>query len=260
MAIEAERATWSFTRYRYTLAELEREERRQRRLQRRRQEAGLPARKTLATLPVACLPTPIRRPLPTRGEGHCVEQAPTIRAFGLPGRGKTPGLGAVGHAVVERGYRVLFIPAYPRIPRLLAAKPALRLEKELPKLDSFAAIIVDDIGYLHHSRAEMEVLFTFLAERYERKRVLLRRNLVFRHWDRIFQDPMTTAAAIDRLVHHAIILERTGPSFRTEQAKERQHHSPRMERDTQTAIDTPSHHRAPETVTASGGHSADVKV
>lgn len=171
---------------------------------------------------------------------------------------------AVGHALVERGYRVLFIPAYQLIQRLLAAKQALRLEKELHKLDSFAAIILDDIGYLQHSRAEMEVLFTFLAERYERKSVLISSNLVFSQWDRIFQDPMTTAAAIDRLVHHAIILEMTGPSFRTEQAKERQHHSPLMERDTQTASDrhkeseTPSSHLTMETVTEVGGHADDV--
>lgn len=111
VAIEAERAAWSFTRYLYTLAELELEERRQRRIQRRRQEAGLPASKTLATLQVACLPTPIRRQLPTLCEGHFVEQAQNILAFGLPGRGKTHVLCAVGHALVERGYRVLFIPA-----------------------------------------------------------------------------------------------------------------------------------------------------
>jgi DNA replication protein DnaC len=83
--------------------------------------------------------------------------------------------------------------------------------KELHKLDGFAAIFVDDIGYVQQSHAEMEVLFTFLAERYERKRVLISSNLVFSQWDRIFHDPMTTAAAIDRLVHHAIILEMTGP-------------------------------------------------
>ena len=89
---------------------------------------------------------------------------------GLPGRGKTHVLCAVGHALVERGHRVLFAPAYPLVQRLLAAKQALRLEQELHKLDGFAAIILDDIGYIQQSRAEMEVLFTFLAERYERKR------------------------------------------------------------------------------------------
>ena len=99
-----------------------------------------------------------------------------------------------------------------------------------------------------------------MAERYERKSVLISSNLVFSQWDRIFQDPMTTAAAIDRLVHHAIILELTGSSFRTEQAKERQPPAALTESDPSMASDTPSNHRAPETVTELGGHSADVKM
>ena len=133
-----------------------------------------------------------RKPtLPTLCEGQFVEQAQNVLAFGLPGRGKTHLLCAVGHALVERGYRVLFTPAYQRVQRLLAAKQALRLEQELHKLDGFAAIILDDIGYLQQSRAEMEVLFTFLAERYERKSVLISSNLVFSQWDRIFQDSKT---------------------------------------------------------------------
>ena len=260
LAIEAERSAWSFTRYLYTLAELELEERRQHRVQRRRKESGLPPGKTLTTLQVAHLPTPVRRQLPTLCEGQFVEQAQNVLAFGLPGRGKTHLLCAVGHALVERGYRVLFTPAYHLVQRLLAAKQALRLEQELHKLDGFAAIILDDIGYIQQSRAEMEVLFTFLAERYERKSVLISSNLVFSQWDRIFQDPMTTAAAIDRLVHHAIILELTGSSFRTEQAKGRQPPATLTESDPSMASDTPSNHRAPETVTELGGHSADVKM
>lgn len=235
LAIEAERSSWGFTRYLHTLAELELEDRRQRRVQRRCKESGLPAGKTLTTLQVARLPESVRRQLPTLCEGHFVDKAQNVLAFGLPGRGKTHVLCAVGHALVERGYRVLFTPAYQLIQRLLAAKQALRLEKELHKLDGFAAIIVDDIGYLQQSRAEMEVLFTFLAERYERKSVLISSNLVFSQWDRIFQDPMTTAAAIDRLVHHALILEMTGPSFRTEQAKTQQQEATRVEHDIQNA-------------------------
>ncbi|MCB1820831.1 MAG: IS21-like element helper ATPase IstB [Candidatus Competibacteraceae bacterium] len=259
VAIEAERSGWSFTRYLYTLAALELEERHQRRVQRRRKESGLPANKTLTTLQMAHLPIPVRRQLPTLCEGSFVEQAQNVLAFGLPGRGKTHVLCAVGHALVERGYRVLFAPAYQLVQRLLAAKQALRLEQELHKLDGFAAIILDDIGYIQQSRAEMEVLFTFLAERYERKSVLISSNLVFSQWERIFQDPMTTAAAIDRLVHHAIILELTGPSFRTEQAQGRQQPAALTERDPSMDRDTPSNHLAPETVTELGGHSANVK-
>lgn len=259
VAIEAERSGWSFTRYLYTLAELEVAERRQRRVQRRRKESGLPSSKTLTTLQVTHLPTPVRRQLPLLCEGHFVEQAQNLLAFGLPGRGKTHLRCAVGHALIERGYRVLFTPAYQLVQRLLAAKQALRLEQELHKLDGFAAIILDDIGYVQQSRAEMEVLFTFLAERYERKSVLISSNLVFSQWDRIFQDPLTTAAAIDRLVHHAIILEMTGSSFRTEQAKERQQPAPRTDSDTSTEEETQNPHRSPEPVTAAGGPTDDVK-
>ena len=166
----------------------------------------------------------------------------------------------MGHALVERGYRALLTPAYPRVQRLLAAKQALRLEQQRHKRDGFAAIILDDIGYGQQSRAEMEVLFTFLAERYERKSVLISSNLGFSQWDRLFQAPMTTAAAIDRPVHHAIILELTGSSFRTEPAKGRQPPITLTESDPSTARDTPSHHRALETVTEPGGHSAEVKM
>ena len=105
--------------------------------------------------------------------------------------------------------------------RPLAAKRDLQLETTLRRLDRFDAVILDDVGYVQQGREEMEVLFTFLAERYERKSVVITSNLVFSEWDKIFQDPMTTACAIDRLVHHAVILELSGPSYRAEAARGR---------------------------------------
>jgi DNA replication protein DnaC len=126
---------------------------------------------------------------------------------------------AIGHELIRRGYRVLFVATYALVQRLLAAKRELELEKELGVLDSFDAIILDDIGYVQQSRDEMEVLFTFLSERYERRSVIITSNLVFSEWNRIFKDPMTTAAAIDRLIHHAVILEMTGTSVRAEAAE-----------------------------------------
>jgi DNA replication protein DnaC len=161
--------------------------------------------------------------LPSLCEGGFVERAENLLAFGLPGRGKSHTLCAVGHELVQRGYRVLFTPAYRLVQRLLVAKRDLALEAELRRLDAFDAILVDDIGYIQQDREEMEVLFTFLAERYERKSVLITSNLVFSQWDQIFKNPMTTAAAIDRLVHHAIILEMTGPSIRSEEAARTNH-------------------------------------
>jgi len=116
---------------------------------------------------------------------------------------------------------VLFAPAFQIVQRLLAARRDLRLTQELRKLDRFEALILDDIGYVQQNREEMEVLFTLLAERYERKSVLITSNLVFSKWDQIFKDTMTTAAAVDRVVHHSVILELTIDSYRARAAKER---------------------------------------
>ena len=103
--------------------------------------------------------------------------------------------------------------------RLLAAKRDLQLPRELARLDRFACVILDDIGYVQHDRDEMEVLFTFLAERYERHSVILTTNLVFSEWGRIFKDPMTTMAAIDRVVHHSVILDMMSlDSYRAQEA------------------------------------------
>jgi DNA replication protein DnaC len=116
---------------------------------------------------------------------------------------------------------VLFRPAYQIVQQLLTARRDLQLEREIRRLDRYDVVILDDIGYVQQDRQEMEVLFTFLAERYDRRSVVITSNLVFSQWDQIFKDPMTTAAAIDRLVHHATILELAGESYRSEAAKKR---------------------------------------
>ncbi|MBM4185631.1 MAG: AAA family ATPase [Gemmatimonadetes bacterium] len=221
LAQKAEREGWTFGQYLHHLAELEVEERRRRRIERYQKCSELPTEKALGTLQRAKLPVKVQKQLATLCEGGFVERGENLLAFGLPGRGKTHVVCAIGHELIQRGYRVLFTPTFALVQRLLAAKRDLRLEKELAVLDAFDAVILDDIGYVQQSRDEMEVLFTFLSERYERKSVIITSNLVFSEWDRIFKDPMTTAAAIDRLVHHAVILEMTGPSLRNEEAKKR---------------------------------------
>jgi DNA replication protein DnaC len=215
----AEREGWTFIRYVHHLVELEVHERRRRRIERNQRQSELPADKTLATLKRSRLPAKVAKVLPTLCEGGFVERGDNLLAFGLPGRGKTHLVCAIGHELIHRGYRVLFVATYALVQRLLAAKRDLRLEEELGVLDGYDAVILDDIGYVQQSRDEMEVLFTFLAERYERRTVMITSNLVFSEWDRIFKDPMTTAAAIDRLVHHAVILEMTGSSIRIEEAQ-----------------------------------------
>lgn len=219
VAQKAEREGWSFGQYLHHLADLEMQERSVRKVERLLKSSALPADKSMATLNKARLPPKVAKVVPSLCEGSFVDRAENVLAFGLPGRGKTHVVCAIGHELVRRGHRVLFTPTYALVQRLLAAKRDLRLERELATLDTFDVIILDDIGYVQQSRDEMEVLFTFLAERYERKSVMITSNLVFSEWDRIFKDPMTTAAAVDRLVHHSVILEMVGSSVRADEAE-----------------------------------------
>jgi DNA replication protein DnaC len=114
---------------------------------------------------------------------------------------------------------VYFSPTFKLVEKLLISKKELELEKTLKRFDKFDVVILDDIGYVQQSRDEMEVLFTFLADRYERKSLMISSNLVFSKWEQIFKDPMTTMAAVDRLVHHSTILEFSGESIRAREAK-----------------------------------------
>jgi len=216
----AEKEGWSHERYLYYLAEVELAERERRRTERLLKQSGLSKDKTLDMLKLERFPDRIRRQIPVLCEGSFVNRAENVLAFGLPGRGKTHIVSAIGHELVTKGYRVLFVPTFKMVQRLLVAKRELTLEAELRKLDRYDVIILDDIGYIQQDRDEMEVLFTFLGERYERRSVMITSNLVFSQWDRIFKDSLTTAAAIDRVVHHSTILEvNLKKSYRAEEAQ-----------------------------------------
>jgi DNA replication protein DnaC len=218
----AEGENWGYRRLLQHLCESEDQDRRQRRVGRLLKQSGLPDGKTLGNLEEAVLPPKIRRVLPSLLEGGFVERAENVLAFGLPGRGKTHFLAAVGRELVLRHrYPVLFTPTFKLVQQLLTAKKELRLEEALKELDRYPVVVLDDLGYVQQDRTEMEVLFTFLAERYERRSVMISSNLVFSKWDQIFKDPMTTMAAIDRLVHHAVILEFNGESVREQKAREK---------------------------------------
>jgi len=220
---QAEQHHWGYRKFLQHLCESEAEDRRQRRIARLLKQSGLPDGKSLGNLEEGLLPEKIRRQLPTLLEGGFVERGENVLAFGLPGRGKSHFVAALGRELILRhGHTVLFIPTFKLVQKLLLAKKALKLEALLKKLDRYAVVALDDIGYVQQDREEMEVLFTFLAERYERRSVMITSNLVFSKWDQIFKDPLTTMAAIDRLVHHATILEFDGESVRTKKAKSRQ--------------------------------------
>ena len=150
-----------------------------------------------------------------------VDRNENLLAFGPPGSGKTHLLCGLCHELARQQRRVYFTTCDVMVQQLLRAKRALELDKLLKKLSKYDALMIDDFGYVKQDRDEMEVLFTLLAYRYERGSVLLTSNLPFSKWEAIFKDPMTTAAAIDRLIHHSVVLELNVPSYRAEQAKNR---------------------------------------
>ncbi len=195
--------------------EMEAEAREQRKIARLRRVSQLPPGKTFETLDLNPLPATLGRKLRELAGGDFLEGAINLLAFGAPGVGKSHVACALGHALVEGGHAVLFRPAYQLVQELLAAKRDLTLPRLLRRLDAAELLILDDIGYVKQSAEEAEVLFTLIAQRYERRSVMITRNLVFSEWERIFKEPMATAAAIDRLVHHSTILEFNAPSYRT---------------------------------------------
>jgi DNA replication protein DnaC len=193
-----------------------------RRVERLRKASHMPPGKTFETLLPGRLPKPLMAKLRALGSGQFVEEAKNVLCFGLPGVGKTHAACALGEALVREGDSVYFTPTYQLVQELLAAKRDLCLPRALRRYDVFDVLILDDLGYVQQSPEEAEVLFTLLAERYERRSLVLTSTLVFSQWERIFRNPMTTAAAIDRLVHHAIVLEFSEVrSYRGEQASER---------------------------------------
>jgi DNA replication protein DnaC len=201
--------------------EAEADERGQRRTERLLKASRLPPGKTLESLDRTRLPKGLGHKLDELATGDFLERGQNVLCFGLPGRGKTHAAAALGHALVRRGHAVLFAPTFRLVQELLAAKRDLALPRALARLDAFELLILDDIGYVQQSADEVEVLFTLMAERYERRSLLITSNLVFGEWDRIFKNPMTTAAAIDRLVHHSAILEFSGRSKRADEAEAR---------------------------------------
>jgi DNA replication protein DnaC len=216
---EADKARKEDITYEYYLAEVmerEREVRNHKRIQRMLRESKLPLEKSLEAFEIGRLPSKLTAQVKALLQGSFVGRSENVLAFGNPGSGKTHLLCAIGQELIMQGRRVFFTPCSLLVQQLLLAKRNLNLPKVLKRLCRYDAIIIDDIGYVQQDREEMEVLFIFLSERYERGSLMITSNLPFSKWERIFKDPMTAAAAIDRLIHHSIILELNLPSYRLE--------------------------------------------
>ncbi len=216
----ASREELSYERFLLELVRRECEVRHKRRIDRLLRGSRLPLEKTFSLFDQKRLPARLRQQVKTLLSGEFVARHENVLAFGNPGSGKTHLLCAIGQELIRQGHRVYFRECTLMVEDLLRAKRDLELDKLLKKLSGYDVLILDEIGYVQNKkREEMEVLFTLLARRYERGSVMITSNLAFSKWDQIFQDPMITAAAIDRLVHHSLILEMNLPSYRVSQAK-----------------------------------------
>lgn len=222
VAVRAAREGLTHEQYLYELALMERQHRDQRRVERLLLQSFLPREKTFDNLEMPCFPPLVRQQLERLRSGAFLDEAINVVALGNPGTGKSHLAVALGLELVKQSRSVFYTPAFALVQRLLAAKRDLKLPQEFAKLDRFECLILDDIGYIQQDQEEMEVLFALLADRYERRSTVITTNLAFSDWNRIFKNPMTTLAAIDRVVHHSVVLDLMGlESYRAREAAAR---------------------------------------
>jgi len=220
VARQAQQESLSYEQFLRELLERECEVRRQHRIERRLRESRLPLEKSWENFEQSRLPLKVRQQMAVLLDGSFLERRENVLVFGNPGSGKTHLLCALSQQLVRADRRILYNTCSLLVQELLIAKRDLKLAQTLKRLGRYEALLIDEMGYVQQTREEMEVLFTLLADRYERSSVLLTSNLPFSQWESIFKDPMTTAAAIDRLVHHSIIVELNLPSYRVAQARQ----------------------------------------
>jgi DNA replication protein DnaC len=219
LAIQGRQESHSYEQYLLALAQRECQERRNKRVERLLHDSRLPLEKGWQTLDLKRLPPRVVQQARALLEGSFLDRHENVLVFGQPGSGKTHLVSAIGQELARAGRKVSFRKCGLLVQELLAAKRDLKLPGLLKRYAGYEALVLDDLGYVQQSREEMEVLFLLLAERYERGSVLLTSNLPFSGWEAVFKDAMTTAAAIDRLVHHSVIIEMNVPSYRAEQAR-----------------------------------------
>ena len=218
-AEQAAKEPLSYPEFLLALLEQECDARRENRIERRLRESHLPLEKSIETFDMKRLVPHIMHQAKSLMDGSFVDRNENVLAFGNPGSGKTHLLCAICIELIQKGHSVFYYNTNLLVQELLEAKRNYTLPRMLKKLSCYDVLLIDDLGYVQQSREEMEVLFTLLAERYERGSVMITSNLPFSKWETIFKDPVTTAAVIDRLVHHSIILELNLPSYRMEHAK-----------------------------------------
>lgn len=219
LAQQAATKDWAHEEYLASLCEEEVALRYQKRIQRYNKEAKLPPGKSLASFDFSAIPAIKKNRIEQKIKDiHWVQRAENLLFFGPSGVGKTHLAAAVGYGLIEKGFRVRFFNTTALIQLLQKARDELSVIEALTRLDKYPVLILDDIGYVKKSEVETQVLFELIAHRYESGTLIITSNQPFSHWDQIFDDNMMTVAAIDRIVHHATIIDCQGDSFRKQQA------------------------------------------
>jgi DNA replication protein DnaC len=222
LAAQADKEGWPAVRFLAALAEHEMAERSRRRIERHLAEAKLPPGKTLDTFDFEAVPVISKAQVMALAAGDAwLNQGANLILFGPPGTGKSHLAAALGHTLIENGWRVLFTRTTDLVQRLQIARRELVLEAAIAKLDKYHLLILDDLAYVTKDQAETSVLFELIGARYERRSLLVTANQPFGQWGKIFPDQAMTLAVIDRLVHHATIFEMNVESYRRRTALER---------------------------------------
>lgn len=220
-ARQAEKERIDHVGFLYQLSKLESEDRYNRKTERLIKQSKIPRGKTLEKFDLSKFSNISPSQIAEIAEGGCLDRAENLLIFGNPGTGKTHLAAAIAREWCLRGRQVLFTTASSLVQDLLAAKRDLKLNAMLKRLDRIDSLVIDDISYIPQNRDETDVLFVLLAERYERRNIVVTSNLPFSQWEQVFKDAMTTMAAIDRLVHHSTVLQLNGASYRTAAAKQK---------------------------------------
>jgi DNA replication protein DnaC len=217
----ADREGWPAARFLAAIAEHELAERANRRVERHLAEAHLPPGKTLDSFTFEAVPMISKAQVMAMAAGDSwLAKGANVLMFGPPGGGKSHLAAAIGLALIENGWRVLFTRTTDLVQKLQVARRELQLEAAIAKLDKFDLLILDDLAYVTKDQAETSVLFELISARYERRSILITANQPFGEWNRVFPDPAMTLAAVDRLVHHATIFELNVESYRRRAAME----------------------------------------